>query len=199
MGIVSTRRRSGLLRLWPYITYNIKGRVKITRLMRVLWSRALSNRTGRGVTGEVERPETNRVGTVRGWENITERAFLIGYVVPPRARTRVSTTHNYSHRAEDKTHLYLFLNKNILHGHMGEDILGGRVGQLYRKKCGPCQLGKEKGNCSETMAKTGKVNSYSRVSERNAIYDCLRIANIYTDFLYTHNTPRIYHCNVLTE
>jgi len=34
-----------------------------------------------------------------------------------------------------------------------------------KKKCDPCQLGKEKGNCSDTMTKLEKENNYSRVNE----------------------------------
>lgn len=67
--------------------------------------------------------ETNRVGMVRGWENITERAFL--FACAPRARIRIHTTHSHSHGAEGKTHLYLFLNKNILHRRVWEGVRGG--------------------------------------------------------------------------
>jgi len=34
-----------------------------------------------------------------------------------------------------------------------------------KKKCDPCQLGEEKGNCLDTMAKPEKENDYSRVNE----------------------------------
>jgi len=37
-----------------------------------------------------------------------------------------------------------------------------------KKKCDPCQLGEEKGNCSDTMAKPEKENNYSRVNETTA-------------------------------
>lgn len=42
------------------------------------------------------------------------------------------------------------------------EILGRTTVQKDRKKCDPSQLGKDRReHCSETMAKTGKINSYS--------------------------------------
>lgn len=154
--------------------------------MRVLWSRALSNRAVRGVTGgKKKRPETNRVGMVRGWENITERAFLVGCVVPPRPtcmHTNTPTTHSYSHGAEGKNAFILIFKQKYIAWTCGS----WWAGQLYRKKCDPCQLGKERReHCSETMAETGKINSYILPSEWKKY-------NIWSSLHYSPHTIFVY-------
>jgi len=115
--------------------------------MRVLWSRALSIWVGREVK---KKTETNRVGMVRGWENITERAFLVARA--PRARIRIHTTHSHSHGAEGKTHLYLFLNKNILHKRVWEGVRGG--GQ--QKEVWPVSIRRREGKLFGYNGQTGK-------------------------------------------
>jgi len=49
-----------------------------------------------------------------------------------------------------------------------------------KKKCDPCQLGKEKGNCSDTMAKPEKENNYSRVNETTSTATAAVTAIVFT-------------------
>lgn len=136
--------------------------------MRVLWSRALSIWVGRVIK---KKTQTNSVGMVWGWENITERAFL--FACTPRARTRIHTTHSHSHGAEGKTHLYLFLNKNVLH----KRVWGVRGG-WQQKEVWPVSIRKREGKLFGYNDQTGKRKQLlpSEWNNSNCYYrDCNRL------------------------
>jgi len=126
--------------------------------MRVLWSRALSIWVGRGVKKKKDRDKSCGNGSRVRKHN--RKSFSL--------RLYPTRTHTYSHHPQSfprgwgkNAFILIFKQKYI-----AQTCVRRCPGvEDNKKKCDPCQLGEEKGNCSDTMAKPEKENNYSRVNE----------------------------------